>query len=72
MSAETERLKAMKGLDLEAQKMLLDQWEAQAKFSLETRKQTFNEAAAAYEKAVIDKKMRQDPESVKAIAAVDS
>jgi hypothetical protein len=72
MKAETERMKALQTLDLQAQKVVLDQWKAQAEFSLEERKQAFNEAAAIYEKEIIRQKMEKDPESVKAIAAIDS
>jgi hypothetical protein len=72
MKAETERMKALQTLDLQAQKVVLDQWKARAEFSLEERKQAFNEAAAIYEKEIIRQKMEQDPESVKAIAAIDS
>jgi hypothetical protein len=72
MKAETERMKALGQLNEQERGFMLEQWKAQAEFSLEERKQAFNEAAAAYEKGVIDKKMDKDPESVKAIAAVDS
>jgi hypothetical protein len=72
MKAETERMQALKELDQEERKLVLEQWEKQADYTLEERKQAFNEAAAAFEKKIMEEKMRQDPESVKAIAAVDS
>jgi hypothetical protein len=72
MKAETERMRALKEFDLDMQKLLLEQWQSQAEYALDERKQVFNEAMGLYEKKVMEEKMRQDPESVKAIAAIDS
>jgi hypothetical protein len=72
MKAETERMRALKEFDLDTQKLLLEQWQSQAEYALDERKQVFNEAMGLYEKKVMEEKMRQDPESVKAIAAIDS
>jgi hypothetical protein len=71
MKAETERLKAIQGLEVEERKLVMDQMFKRSQLALDERKQAANEASSLFEKQIMAQKMKEDPESVKAIAAVN-